>query len=119
MVVDASDFGDHSKRITEDYDDEIARRCAISRKYYNLFHFIKKVAQTHFNVTFYEKGRDHGIAEEFTRNLLDDDERYFELMRLRHKSDYDIDKDISSIRVDAAQYRLETLIDDVEDKIPP
>ena len=112
MGIDSSKFESHADRISSDYSDEIAYRCAISRKYYYIFH---KLRQTYPSYFTFEHG-DHGKAKELVRrkgsNDLADD--LDDLRELRNDSDYDIDSDIEEIDFRTFEYDLENFILDAK-----
>jgi len=98
MVVSPDDFKSHSERI-EDYEDEIARRCAISRRYYYIFHLLREENNPHSQSYFNYGPGDHGEASSFIqrvgyKNLADDLD---DLRDARNEADYDIDDNISDL----------------------
>jgi len=101
MVVDHADFESHSDRISNRFSDEIARRCAMSRRYYSAFHFVRENGRSDPNSNFTDGGGDHQAAQQLLRakgrpalaqklNTLHEE---------RKRADYDIDDTIESIDV--------------------
>jgi hypothetical protein len=104
MPVEPIDFETHSERAKDDYTDEIAFRCIISRKYYYVFHSIREENQDHNKSKFTGYG-DHGEASEFMARLGYKDlaDKFDDLRTKRNEADYDLDEDISDM--DLAMYK--------------
>ncbi|MFB6188034.1 MAG: hypothetical protein ABEI86_14365 [Halobacteriaceae archaeon] len=102
-----SDFENHSDRVSNEYNDEISYRSAISRKYYFIFHLIREQNRSYFS---FEQG-DHGKAKKLARqkggpNLADDLD---DLRDERNRADYDIvsDLDLATFEHDLQNFILE------------
>lgn len=108
MGVQPSDFEDHSDRISNDYNDEISCRSAISRKYYYIFHLIREQNRSHFS---FEQG-DHGRAKTLARqkggkSLADDLD---DLRDERNRADYDIDDNVENLDLATFEHNLKEFI---------
>lgn len=98
MPVTPDEFNTQSERTKRNFDDEIALRCAISRKYYNVFHFVRENADSHPSVEFQEQG-DHtrvvNFIDDIGRSNLSDDVAW--LKRKREEADYDLDEEFDEM----------------------
>jgi len=102
MVVGHEDFERHSKRVNNEFSDEIARRCVMSRVYYSAFHYVRENGRNDPSSNFTSGGGDHGAAQQ----LLRDKGRRTLAQNLntlheeRKRADYDLDETIESVDVD-------------------
>lgn len=115
MTVQPDDFNDHADRISSSHNDEIARRCAISRKYYYAFHYVRENGQSHPSANFQFGPGDHGrakgllkdIGQKQLANLL------FKLHKRRKEADYDIGKNIEEKDLNKMESDLNKFINQV------
>lgn len=97
MTVQPVDFDDHADRVSSSFNDEIALRCAISRKYYYAFHYVRENGQSHPSADFQFGGGDHGHAKKFLKDIGQKQlsNILFKLHKRRKKADYDIGKNVN------------------------
>lgn len=114
MGVPPTDFDRHSKRIFNNYDDEISRRCAISRGYYYAFHHVRQVGHKHPKGNFSNNHNTHKKAKQFCRRIGDSDlaDQLNELHHRRKQADYDIEDDIEKIDVETFRMDLDAFLND-------
>jgi hypothetical protein len=112
MGVSPDDFDDHYGRILDDYDDEISRRCAISRGYYYAFHYVRQVGSSHPEGNFSNGYGDHKKAKQFCSRIGNSGlaNQLNELHRRRKQADYDLDDDIDEMDVDAFRMDLDNFL---------
>lgn len=108
MGVNPKDFETHADRIDSDYSDEIAWRCAISRKYYCIFHQLRQRHPSEFQMG----GGDHGRAKKLARkkggkSLADDLD---DLHASRKRSDYEINDNIEELDLRTFEQELQQFI---------
>ena len=114
MGVSPADFDKHSRRIFENYDDEISRRCAISRGYYYAFHHVRQAGSSHPKGNFSNGYDAHKKAKQFCRQIGDRSlaNQLNELHRRRKQADYDLDDDIDEIDVETFRIDLDNFLND-------
>ncbi|MFW6436419.1 MAG: hypothetical protein ACOCYZ_02165 [Halococcoides sp.] len=110
MPVSPSDFEEHADRVDDEFDDEIARRGSISRRYYYIFHRFRAENADHDESEFTDSGGDHQEASKFLRRLGHNDlaDELYKLRAKRNKADYDIDKSVG-------EFEYEMFLADLED----
>lgn len=112
MVINPNDFLEHSERIKEKFDDEIARRCAISRGYYYAFHFVHEIGKNHPKSNFQNGSGDKGEAEKFLERIGQKDiaDKLQDLRNQRNDADYELDieideRDFGKFKQDIEQFK--------------
>lgn len=119
MGIEPSDIGDHAHRIEEEYSDEPARRSAISRKYYHLFHLVRSETQPLRVSNYSADGTDHGEAKRVLRELVDNDlaDWFDDLREARNRADYELDKTVDSLDIRRVNEKYERTKNRVENQI--
>lgn len=109
MTVLPDDFEDHADRVDDEFNDEIARRASISRRYYYIFHRVREENDGHSRSHFTYRTGDHQEAIDFLERLgyndLADD--FHDLRSKRNEADYDIDDTIGEFEYQMFQADLE------------
>lgn len=92
MPVSSQDFNSHHDRVVEEFDDEIAHRCAISRGYYYAFHLIRSNYDSHPQSYFKHGPGDHSRVRDFLSEVGENhlSKLMEDLCDVRNKADYDI-----------------------------
>jgi uncharacterized protein (UPF0332 family) len=108
MGVNSDDFENHGDRISADYNDEIAYRCTISRKYYHIFHKLRETYPSYFD---FGPG-DHGKAKKLIRENVDKQlaDDLDDLHSDRKDADYDIDDNIEELDLQTFEHDLNEFI---------
>ena len=112
MAVDPVDFKEHAERLTGQFGNEITYRCAMSRCYYYVFHYVRENGESHHSVEFNKSAADHKEAKNLLRitgdeNLSDD---FQKLRRWRNKVDYDLHLDIDELDHKKFERKLESVM---------
>lgn len=109
-----TDFDEHSERLFSDYDDEMSRRCAISRGYYYAFHHVRQVGHNHPKGNFSDGYDTHKKAKQFCRQIGDSRlaDQLNDLHRRRKQADYDIEDEVEKIDVETFRLDLENFMND-------
>ncbi|MFB6162199.1 MAG: hypothetical protein ABEJ86_01990 [Halococcoides sp.] len=110
MPVSPSDFEEHADRVDDEFEDEIARRASISRRYYSIFHRFREENADHDESKFTYRTGDHREASDFLNRLgyndLADD--FHSIRSKRNEADYDIDDSIG-------EFEYQMFLADLED----
>lgn len=102
MPVEYKDFLKHSRRVRSKFDDEIARRCSISRGYYCAFHYILDRWRDHPQSHFGRIGvNDHKEAHTFLATIGEKDlaDDLDDIHEKRKKADYKIDETVDDLEL--------------------
>ncbi|OYR54639.1 hypothetical protein DJ71_27245 [Halorubrum sp. E3] len=119
MGVQPTDFEEHSDRIKDDYDDEISRRCAISRGYYYAFHLTREKGDSHPKGNFNYGAGDHAKAKQFLRKAVGNDlaDDLDDLHDKRKTADYDLNDDVDEMFLSIFEHELEEFILDLKSEV--
>lgn len=111
MPISPIDFDRHKDRIRS-FDDEISRRCAISRGYYYAFHATRERGSNHPRGNFNYGPGDHGNAKTFLRRAVDKTfaDELDDLHEKRKKADYELDEDVDDMYLAVFEKELEDFI---------